>query len=150
MKLLILLSLLTFQVFALEVSPHVIRLEPGADPKVELTKYVQKHNIKAASIVSAVGSLKKSVMRYANQKDYVKLEGFREVLSLSGTIGSTSGSHIHMSVADSEGKTLGGHLGEGSEVYTTLEIVLLAYPTHEFERKLDPKTTFQELFIKKK
>jgi predicted DNA-binding protein with PD1-like motif len=129
---------------------HVLRLHPGEDPKAELMKYVQKNNIKAASIVTAVGSLKKTVMRYANQKSPVKLEGFREVVSLSGMLGSTSGSHLHLSVSDSQGETLGGHLADGSEVYTTLEVVLQSYPELEFERKIDPKTTFLELEIKKK
>lgn len=127
---------------------YVLRLLPGEDPKIELLKFVQKNNIKAASIVTAVGSLKKTVMRYANQKDPVTLEGFREVVALSGTLGSTSGSHLHLIVSDSKGETLGGHLGEGSQIYTTLEVVLQSYPDLEFERKVDPKTTFQELVIK--
>ncbi len=129
---------------------HVLRLAPDEDPKVVLMNYVIKNKISAASIASVVGSLKVTVMRYANQKDTVKLEGFREVLSLSGTLGATSGSHLHLSVSDGQGTTLGGHLGEGSKVYTTLEVVLLSYPELEFERVLDPKTTYQELSIKPK
>ena len=130
------------------VEAHVIRLGPGTDPKIALLNYVKEKKIKAASIASAVGSLTVSVMRYANQKDTVELKGFREVVSLSGTLGDTSGAHLHLSVSDGSGATLGGHLGDGSKVYTTLEIVLLAYPQLEFERKLDPQTTFQELSIK--
>jgi len=126
---------------------HILRLHPGEDPKVELMKYVQAHKLKAASVVSAVGSLKVTFLRYANQKNAVKLDGFREVLSLSGSLGSSSGSHLHLSVSDSQGLTLGGHLVEGSQVYTTLEIVLLAYPELEFARVLDPKTTYEELSI---
>lgn len=127
---------------------HVLRLHPGEDPKVELMKFVQKQNIKAASIVTAVGSFKTTTLKYANQKEPVKLDGFREVVALSGTLGATSGSHLHVSVSDSQGATLGGHLVEGSQVYTTLEIVLQSYPDLEFERKVDPKTTFQELEVK--
>jgi predicted DNA-binding protein with PD1-like motif len=119
---------------------HVLRLGPDEDPKLVLMNYVIKNKISAASIASVVGSLKVSVMRYANQKEAVKLEGFREVVALSGTLG----------VSDGQGVTLGGHLGEGSKVYTTLEIVLLSYPELEFERILDPKTTYQELSIKPK
>ena len=129
---------------------HVLRLGPDEDPKVVLMDYVIKNKISAASIASVVGSLKVTVMRYANQKETVKLEGFREVVALSGTLGATSGSHLHLSVSDGQGITLGGHLGEGSKVYTTLEIVLLSYPELEFERVLDPKTTYQELSIKPK
>lgn len=132
------------------VEAHVLRLGPDEDPKVVLMKYVVENKISSASIASVVGSLKVTVMRYANQKDTVKLDGFREVVSMSGTLGATSGSHLHVSVSDSQGMILGGHLGEGSKVYTTLEVVLLAYPELEFERKLDPRTTYQELSIKKK
>lgn len=99
--------------------------------------------------MSLQGSLKVSALRYANQKEIVKLEGFREVVSLSGTLGSTSGSHLHISVSDSTGVTLGGHLSEGSVVYTTLEIVIMSYQDYEFERKPDPETKYDELVIKK-
>ena len=132
------------------VVAHVLRLTPGEDPKISLTNYVRENKIVAASIASAVGSLKITSLRYANQKGPVKLDGFREVVSLSGTMGSSSGSHLHISVSDSSGNTLGGHLTDGSQVYTTLEIVLLAYPELEFSRVVDPNTTFQELLIKQK
>jgi predicted DNA-binding protein with PD1-like motif len=149
---------LSLSAFAAESSPplkssveaHVLRLGPGEDPKTVLMNYVSERKILAASIASAVGSLTVTVLRYANQKNTMELKGFREVVSMSGTIGASSGSHLHMSVADGTGLTLGGHLGEGSKVYTTLEIVLLVYPELEFERKLDPKTTFQELSISKR
>ena len=131
------------------VEAHVLRLGPDEDPKIALMDYVLKNKINSASIVSSVGSLKVTVMRYANQKEATKLDGFREVVSLSGTLGSTSGSHLHLSVSDAKGMTLGGHLAEGSKIYTTLEVVLLSYPDLEFERKIDPKTTYPELSIKK-
>ena len=129
------------------VEAHVLRLGPDEDPKLALMKYVHEHKLSSASVVSAVGSLKVAAMRYANQKDVVKLEGFREVVSFSGTLGATSGSHLHVSVSDSTGVTLGGHLVEGSKVYTTLEIVLLSYPDLVFKRVLDPKTTYEELSL---
>lgn len=132
------------------VEAHVLRLGPDEDPKTALLNYVREHKLASASVVSAVGSLKMTVLRYANQKDAVNLEGFREVVSLSGTLGATSGSHLHVSVSDSKGVTIGGHLGEGSKVYTTLEIVLLSYPDLVFKRVLDPKTTYEELSISPK
>lgn len=140
----------TFAMTKSSVEAHVLRLGPDEDPKIALMNYVREHKLASASVVSAVGSLKMTVMRYANQKETVKLEGFREVVSLSGTLGATSGSHLHLSVSDSKGVTLGGHLGEGSKVYTTLEIVLLSYPDLVFKRVLDPKTTYEELSISPK
>jgi len=126
---------------------HVLRLSPGQDPKAILMEYVRNHNISAASIASGVGSLALTIMRFANQKESVKLEGFREVVSISGTL-CADGAHLHLSVSDSEGATVGGHLMDGSKVHTTLEIVLLAYPEVKFERILDPQTNFLELLIK--
>jgi len=129
------------------VEAHVLRLGPGEDPKVVLMNYVRENKINSASVVSVVGSLKLAFIRYANQKEPVKIEGYREVVSLSGTLGATSGSHLHLSISDANGVTLGGHLAEGSKVYTTLEIVLQSYPDITFNRVLDPKTTFEELSV---
>lgn len=128
---------------------HALRLVPGEDPKAALLNYAKLHKLKAASVVSAVGSLKTTVLRYANQPTATTLEGFREVLSLSGTF-SDEAAHLHLSVADEKGAVLGGHLADGSKVYTTLELVILVYPELVFARETDPKTTFKELVIKKK
>lgn len=155
MKLIYFVTLLSSFVHAMEVRPmesssvaHILRLSPDDDPKTVLMKYVTDKGLKAVSVVSAVGSLKETALRYANQNESVKLSGMREVVSMSGTLGATSGSHLHVSVSDGNGVTLGGHLVEGSKVYTTLEVVLLSYPDVEFARVTDPKTTYEELVIK--
>ena len=128
---------------------HALRLAPGEDPKMALMNYAKLHKLKAASVVSAVCSFKTTALRYANQSTVTTLEGFREVLSLSGTF-SDEAAHLHVSVADEKGAVLGGHLADGSKVYTTLELVILVYPELLFARELDPKTTYKELVIKKK
>lgn len=133
-----------------QVEAHVLRLRPDEDPREVLIKYVKENSITAASIASAVGSLKISALRYANQKEVVKLLGFREVTSLSGTISSEGEAHLHLSIADSKGETRGGHLAEGSKVYTTLEIILLSYPELDFKRQTDPQTSFEELSVGQK
>ncbi len=147
----VIVGLISMQVYGNTSSTvaHVLRLKPGSDPKLSLIEFAKTHKLKAASVVSAVGSLSDTVLRYANQKDPTKLSGFREVLSFSGTF-SDEASHLHLSVADGKGAVLGGHLVEGSKVYTTLEIVILSYPDLEFKREVDAQTTFQELVIKKK
>ena len=45
------------------------------------------------------------------------------------------------------GRTIGGHLGAGSIVYTTAEIVVADLKGARFRRELDPATTFKELVI---
>jgi hypothetical protein len=54
----------------------------------------------------------------------VEFNGKFEIVSLSGTL-SSSGHHVHMSIADCDGNVFGGHLMEGCLVRTTAEIVLV-------------------------
>ena len=128
---------------------HVLRLKPGQDVMKEIFNFVTVHKIEAYSVVSAVGSLTEAQLRFANKKEASKLTGPLEIVSLSGT-GGMAGSHLHLAVSDGEGRTTGGHLVEGSKVYTTLELVLGVYPELSFKRTLDPASGYNELDVKKK
>jgi predicted DNA-binding protein with PD1-like motif len=129
-----------------DMKAHVLRLKPGQDVYKEITSYVSTHKLMAASIISAVGSVNEANLRFANKKDGTLIKGPLEVLSLSGTT-SVEGTHLHMSVADGEGKTTGGHLLEGSKVYTTLEIVMADYKDITFKRTLDKTYGYEELDV---
>ncbi len=129
------------------MTTYVLRLAPGDDPKVKLQSFVNDKKMKAAIILTAVGSLTHAVIRYANEENSTTLTGHFEVVSMTGTLGSTSGSHIHISVSDKTGKTLGGHLVEGSKVYTTLEVALGSINDVEFKREHDPASTYDELKV---
>lgn len=61
-----------------------------------------------------------------------------------------SGSHLHISVSDSTGKTIGGHLLQGCKIFTTAEIVILSSSTFQFKREKDGTTPWDELQIKEK
>ncbi len=127
---------------------HALRLMPGQDLKKELNAYTKRENLKAAFVVSCCGSLKILKMRLADSNStFEKLEKF-EILSLQGTL-SPDGAHLHISVADKEGKTWGGHLLDGCEIYTTAEILIAELPGHQFTRAKDSQTGFAELMIKK-
>jgi predicted DNA-binding protein with PD1-like motif len=126
-----------------------IRLKPGEDLKVQLDAFIKANGIKAASIVTCVGSLQQAAIRYANQPGTDTLTGKFEIVSLTGTMEET-GSHLHISISDSTGRTIGGHLKEGSIVYTTAEIVLGLLPDIVFERQVDPTYGYKELVIKKR
>ncbi|MGZ3727371.1 MAG: PPC domain-containing DNA-binding protein [Pseudobdellovibrio sp.] len=126
---------------------HVLRLVPGDDPRLKLEAFVAEKNIKAAVIISAVGSLTKASLRFANQEKSKVLTGHFEIVSLSGTLSSTGGSHLHMSISDEEGKTTGGHLTEGSVIYTTLEVAIGELTDVEFTREIDKVTTYKELKV---
>ena len=118
---------------------HAIRLKPGPDLRQEIASFVKKENIKARWIITCVGSLTSTNMRFANQPEGTNAKGHFEIVSLLGTI-STNGSHLHLSVSDRQGNTIGGHLLEGNLVYTTAEIAISESKNLEFARKNDGST----------
>lgn len=123
------------------------RLKPEADLKQALLDYCIEHQIEAACIVSCVGSLTRAALRFANCKDTTIIERKLEIVSLVGTL-SNHGCHLHIAVADNEGHVVGGHLMDGSAIYTTAEIVLAQLPDIAFDRELDTATGYKELAIK--
>jgi hypothetical protein len=95
-----------------------------------------------------VGSLRELNIRPANQKELLHLQGHYEIVSLTGTFADQGkNNHIHISVSDSTGNTIGGHLVDGNIIYTTAEIVLLNNKDINFTRVIDPETTFYELEV---
>jgi predicted DNA-binding protein with PD1-like motif len=60
---------------------------------------------------------------------------------------STEGSHLHISLSDSTGTTIGGHLVDGCHVYTTAEIVLGIMPDYRFAREQDSASGYKELTV---
>jgi predicted DNA-binding protein with PD1-like motif len=126
------------------------RLKPETDLKVELEKLVVANNISSGYVATCVGSLHKVTIRMAGAKpekqDIRILDGDFEIVSLVGTV-STSGSHLHISVSDTDGNVIGGHLKEGSLVTTTAEVVIGYDENLNFKRVVDPDTGFEELEV---
>ena len=127
---------------------HVFRLLPHQDLKKSILEFAKANNIKAASVVTCVGSLEQTNLRFANQKEGMERKGYHEILSLSGTLSDTS-VHLHLTVANSEGTTTGGHLLDGNLIYTTAELVIMELTDIEFVREIDPTYGHHELKIKK-
>lgn len=125
---------------------YPLRLLPGDDPKVALDNLAKNNQWEAAYILTCVGSLRKAVLRFANQEQAVTLVGHFEILSLTGVF-SLHGGHYHIAIADGEGRTYGAHLMDGSEVYTTAEIILGDLDDFRFLRSFDPQTGYPELDI---
>ena len=132
-----------------ELKIHAIRLKPGQDLKKEIQNYVQEHKIEAGWIMTCAGSITQYHLRFANQPNGFKANGHFEIVSLTGTI-SINGSHLHMSVSDSTGKTIGGHLLDSNFIYTTAEIVIGEGKQLIFTREKDGTTEWEELQIKKR
>lgn len=126
--------------------PVPLRLSPGTDLRQALWHHCQHRSIRAAYILTAVGSLQSAVIRFANQPTGTHLNQPWEILSLAGTL-SMAGVHLHIALADSQGRVIGGHLMDGCLVYTTAEIVLGQIPGVTFQRQYDPATGFKELLI---
>jgi predicted DNA-binding protein with PD1-like motif len=127
---------------------YALRLTPKQDLRKQLELFAQEKGLRAGLILTAVGSLQKVSLRLADQKDSTSFDGKYEIVSLVGTL-STDGVHLHLSVSDSTGKTLGGHLVEGCEIYTTAEIVLADARGLLFTREQDAQTGYKELRIRK-
>ncbi len=123
-----------------------IRLTPGQDVLQALHNVVKLHNITAGWLSTCVGSLTAYNIRFANQPTGAAGTGHYEIVSLVGTL-SINGSHIHISISDSTGHTIGGHLLAGCKVYTTAEIVLQYTTKYTFERKEDGTTPYKELQV---
>jgi predicted DNA-binding protein with PD1-like motif len=132
-----------------EVKIHAFRLKPGQDLKKEIEAYVQQHHIEAGWVMTCVGSVTQYHLRFANQPQGTKGNGHFEIVSLTGTV-SINGNHLHMSVSDSTGKTIGGHLLDSNFIYTTAEIVIGEGKQLIFTREKDGTTEWEELQIKKK
>lgn len=123
---------------------HVLRLQPGEDARTTLRDWVTANNILAAAITSAVGSLTHAHIRYADRADGIMTTADLEVLSLSGTL-SIYGMHLHLSVADRDGKMLGGHMLDGCIVRTTLELIVQEIEGVRMLRIKDEQSGYEEL-----
>lgn len=126
---------------------HALRLRPGDDLRQGILAFVQAQRIGAGALLTCVGSLTVATLRLANQEGPTEYRGHFEIVSLVGTL-STHGSHLHLAVADSTGRTLGGHLLDGCRVYTTAEIVLAELPGLAFRRETDPTFGYRELVVR--
>jgi predicted DNA-binding protein with PD1-like motif len=123
------------------------RLKPGQDLFNEIEQVVSDKNIEAGCVLCSVGSLRYVTLRLANQEHYSEYDGYFEIVSLMGTV-SINGSHVHISISDAEGRTIGGHLVSGCRIYTTAEIVLAVFDDLIYKRELlEDDSGYPELVV---
>ncbi|MFD2937008.1 PPC domain-containing DNA-binding protein [Spirosoma flavum] len=134
---------------AATMQTYSVRLKPGQDLKKALESIVKQERIGAGAVLTCVGSLTDVTLRLANQESATVWKGHFEIVSLVGTL-STDGSHVHLSVSDSTGRTIGGHLLDGCIVYTTAELVIGIMPELIYAREPDPTFGYHELVIRKR
>lgn len=123
-----------------------LRLKPDEDLRDSLRDFVKKNHIQAGFILTGVGSLKQATLRFASQNYSQVFKQRYEIVSLVGTL-SPEGLHLHISLSDRHGKTIGGHLLEGCIIYTTAEIVIGTSEDFIFLRTIDETTGYKELEI---
>lgn len=123
-----------------------LRLTPGSDLLLALAALPQQRGERAGVVISGIGSLAPVRLRFAGRDGATTLSGDHEILSLAGSL-RVDGAHLHLSVADADGRVSGGHLLEGSVVRTTAELLVAWLPDWSFRRGLDSQTGFRELQI---
>jgi predicted DNA-binding protein with PD1-like motif len=128
------------------LSAHVVRLLPGDDLLLSLRAFAAERGLRAACVLSCVGSTSTTRLRPAGSSDAREFRGKFEIVSLVGTIANDA-HHLHMAVADETCAMIGGHLVEGCIVRTTAEIVVGELEDVGFAREHDPRTGFKELFV---
>lgn len=129
------------------VVSYTVRLKPGQDLKAELFRVAQELDLKAACILSGVGSLKKLSLRLSGHKTTTEFKGDWEIVSITGTLAAQA-MHVHLSASDADGKTIGGHLMDGNKIFTTCELVLLEQLDLEYHREEDPTYGYKELVVR--
>jgi uncharacterized protein len=129
---------------------YTFRLKPGEDLFQSIDTFVADKKIEAGCVLSSVGSLTRATLRLANRSYYNEYERHFEIVSMTGTV-SINGSHIHVSISDGDGVTIGGHLVSGCKIYTTAEIVLAVFDDVVYKRELlENDSGYEELAVYKK
>lgn len=76
----------------------------------------------------------------------VHLQERFEIVSLVGTLNKEA--HLHVCLADKDGRTVGGHVLGDLEVFTTAEVLVGEASDLHFDREMDDRTGYPELVIK--
>ena len=126
-----------------------LRLTKGDDLKASIEKACKDNNFDTAVVLSGVGCLYETRIRLAKALGYLENKEDYEIVSLTGTV-SKGYAHIHISLSDDTGKTIGGHLEKGCLVNTTCELVLGVLEDYVSERTFDESTGYNEIVFTKK
>ena len=117
----------------------------GADLLLRLNEICLGEKVRTGTI-KAVGAVEKARVAYYDQRrklyTHYELDGGLEILSLSGNVSIKEGIpfvHAHAVFCDSSGQTSGGHLAEGTVVFTC-EFVITELIGDELVRSHDEDT----------
>ena len=123
----------------------VVRLPTDGDLLKSIEDFAEKVGVEAG-VLWVVGAVRKAVVKYYNQKEKkyskISLDFPLEILSCTGNISKFKGkimAHVHLVLGDKEGKTFGGHLDEGTTIFSA-EMFLLEVKNTVLEREYDEVT----------
>jgi len=125
---------------------YTFRLKSGQDLFDAIEAFVKEKRVEAGCVLSGVGSLTHAAIRLANREFTSQYEGYFEIVSMTGTV-SIHGSHLHISVSDGDGKTVGGHFESGCKIYTTAEIVIAVFDDAIYKREFAEDSGYDELTV---
>ena len=121
------------------------RILEGEDLAESVKERVEDSRIKAGIFI-LIGSLKKAIIGYYKEGQYMSMEldGPLEIASCTGNIAVDEKGeiiiHPHIVVANEKGEAFGGHLMKGSVVGATAELVMIEGTGVNLLRALDDKT----------
>ena len=126
-----------------------LRLRPGDDLVAGLEAARDDLRAPALAVAACVGSLRNARLRHAGRDGATAYDGDWEIVSLSGTL-DPAHRHLHLSMADADGRVVGGHLLPGATVRTTAEVVLLILDDLAFSRAPCPLSGYDELVVSRR
>ena len=121
-----------------------LRITPGEDLRRTSEGALATCGANVAFVISGIGSLRQAQLRFSGKSEPDTIEGCLEILTLTGTL-SGNDAHLHMSVANAEGRVTGGHVAYGYSVRTRAEVLLVLLTEWSFTSELDPHTELREL-----
>lgn len=121
--------------------------DTGDDLYLSLNRICREQNITAGRI-EVLGSATSARVNYFYKKkqqfDTVLYKKSMEIVSCIGTISMYNGEpfvHCHISLSDHDGQLYGGHLTEGTKLYTSeFNIAVYEYGGDTLNRSLDSET----------
>jgi uncharacterized protein len=123
----------------------VVRLKEDENYISSLRKVAQECDIKAGFVLNSVGMLKDIELGFFQGKGKYKANKFTgpmEVTSVQGNFAMMDQElkhHLHINLADKDGRVFGGHLEKGT-VAVTAEIVILKLEKIKMLRSIEEMT----------
>jgi hypothetical protein len=121
------------------------RLSHNADLLDALSELCREQDVQLGRI-EAIGAVQRARLGYYDQHtrqyQFFTLEQGLEITSLMGNISLKDGEpmvHAHVTLADPNGRTFGGHLAQGCPVFAC-EYILQAFSGPDFVRSHDEET----------